>query len=498
MLFRNTVAQSLPRVLGLSFSVILAPIILSQLGLEQFGLWAVTGALAQYAGLLDLGVSRALPRFVALHHSQGRRDLVRSSVAVGVLTYLVLGVLVVGAAAACGGLMHDAFDVLSTGDTRIVLISSAGIFALVGMTNVLLGVPLGLQNSVPAGVALTVGYVVNFGLSVAALYGDGRLVTYALANVAASAVGLIAAYVAARRTLGERLVARPTRGQSRELVSFGLKTQTVLLATVVNQQMDKIVLASMVSVKLAGAFEIAARVVNAVRQIAVLSLSAMVPAGTAALVNSGEGHVRELYERYSRLSNGTALPLFGVMLAGAPYLLGAWLGDVPAHTLTVVSVLSVAFALSTTTGGAMTVAVAAGRPGLPARSASAVVVVNVVLTLSLAPFFGLTGVLIGTCAAELLGTVAIFVLFHRAFGVPAAALQRGVLQPVALVSAVTAVALALRVLVIGAVDDRLLDLAAFACTSAVLIGLYWPLASRFGYLPARLALRRRASGGAVA
>ena len=42
------------------------PIVVSSLGLKAFGIWAVSGAIAQYGALLDLGIGRAITRFVAL------------------------------------------------------------------------------------------------------------------------------------------------------------------------------------------------------------------------------------------------------------------------------------------------------------------------------------------------------------------------------------------------------------------------------------------------
>ena len=42
-LVRNTVAQSAPLMLGYLFNLLSAPVILSGLGIRQFGIWALTG-----------------------------------------------------------------------------------------------------------------------------------------------------------------------------------------------------------------------------------------------------------------------------------------------------------------------------------------------------------------------------------------------------------------------------------------------------------------------
>jgi O-antigen/teichoic acid export membrane protein len=62
LLFRNTLAQSTTTITSMIFSVILAPIMLSRLGLAAFGVWAVTGAFATYATVFDLGITRASSR----------------------------------------------------------------------------------------------------------------------------------------------------------------------------------------------------------------------------------------------------------------------------------------------------------------------------------------------------------------------------------------------------------------------------------------------------
>ena len=73
MLFRNTMAQSAGFALGYLFSFLLAPLMISRLGLDAFGVWAVTGAFATYAGLLDLGIGQSLSRFIAVFDAEGRR-----------------------------------------------------------------------------------------------------------------------------------------------------------------------------------------------------------------------------------------------------------------------------------------------------------------------------------------------------------------------------------------------------------------------------------------
>src|SRR5450755_141123 len=97
-LIRNTLAQLSPVLVGYCFSFVAAPIVVAGLGIRAFGIWALTGALAQYGGLLDLGVGRSLARYDAAH--QHDRRACGEYLAIGFVAVLVVGVIALGFAVA--------------------------------------------------------------------------------------------------------------------------------------------------------------------------------------------------------------------------------------------------------------------------------------------------------------------------------------------------------------------------------------------------------------
>ena len=83
-------AQVLPLIAGYGLNLLATPYVVSQLGLHDFGVWAMTGAIAQYAALFDLGASRAVNRYVALFHARGEADSDRA--VVGICVSAIFGV----------------------------------------------------------------------------------------------------------------------------------------------------------------------------------------------------------------------------------------------------------------------------------------------------------------------------------------------------------------------------------------------------------------------
>jgi O-antigen/teichoic acid export membrane protein len=489
-LFRNTLMQSAPVFTTFAFSFILAPIMLSRLGLAQFGVWAVTGALAQYARLLDFGITGSAARFVALFDAEGDRRAIEETVAIGLVAAAAVSFVMLVAAVLLTPVVVDAIGTLGTAEMRLVLVCSVGISSANLFGAVLAAVPVGLRRMGPPNLAGTIGNVVNFVASLVALIASTSLGTYAVANLAASAFSVLLVAASLAWVWAPPFVRRPHLGRARELVTFGVKSQLVTLANLVNVQTDKIIIATILGARTAGAYEIGNRVVQGVLSLGMLSLSALIPTATADLVKRGRAVIVDYLIRYTTRSLAIALPMFGAVCVSIPYLLVAWLNEIPPESIQIIILLSVSFAISLVTGVAMTLVVSDGDPGLVAQTATLVVVLNLAGTLIAAPILGLWGVLVGTVVAEVLASAVFIVRFHRRYELRMEPFWDAVARPTA-VSLLLAIPFALWYLFGGPIaTTRLGGLVGLMCTGLPYIAVCWLIESRQGLLPQRLSLRR--------
>ena len=499
MLFRNTLAQSASFALGYFYSFLLAPLMISRLGLEAFGVWAVTGAVASYAGLLDLGVGRSLSRFIAVFDASGDERRMRECVGLGLIVVAVVAALGGGAAILLAPLLSRDLGVLDEDDMRLVLLASVAIWSFSGVDGVFNAVGIGKRLMVPPNVSGSVTATINFAFSLAALLASGELPVYAAANAAAALLGIATAFMAMRHVWDGPYFALPSRALIREVLGFSLKYQLAWFADLINLQTDKVIIALLVDVRAAAVYEIGSRVVYAVRTTAVMSVSAIVTTATARIVEEGEAVIEEMYRRYTRFSCGTAFPLFVLASVTAPFLLVAWLGSIPGDAGIVVPVLSVAYLVNITTGVGTSLAIGAGSPGVAATNSVQIAIANVILTAALAPFFGLWGVLAGTAIAIVVGSMAFNRRFLRLFKLSPSAFWTSVVPAgrLALALGVPPAALAL---LVGIPDNRPLAAALLVLSSAAYVLPYWVLASRRDLLPERLTFppRRRAAAAAEA
>jgi len=484
--FRNTLAQSSTMVLSYFFGLLLAPLLLSRLGLDQFGVWAVTGAVAMYAGLANLGVTRALARFVALYDSQDDRRAIGECVGLGLLVITVLGIVAGAAAVLAAPLATALLGVLSESEMRLVLLSSAAILVAQEYRGVLAAVAVGKRVMVPPNVAGSTGAVLNFAFSVAALLASRDLVVYALANAAAEVLRIGLALAAMLYVWRRPTVRLPSMARAKEIFGYSVRNQVHVLSDLVNHQTDKIILAVLVGVRVAAAYEIGARAANAVRAIGVLSISALLPTATAEIVARGRSIIPRMYSHYTMRTVAVAFPIFMVTVLTAPFLLVAWLGKPPQDAASIVIAILVAYLASMTTEVGMNIANADGRPGMVAFNSGRTAVLNVVFTLALAPVFGLGGVLAGTILALLVGSLLFLRAFHRIYELPLRSYLRAVGPPLALAGGLTLPFIVAQALVGLSATNRTSAVTALAVVGGLYGLAYWIVASRMRLLPQRL------------
>ena len=78
----------------LLISLLVTPVLVSNLGFERYGLWALAGAAIGYLGLFDFGFGNGFVRYLAYYRGQGDAGQFSGVVRIGVLLYTIFGLLV--------------------------------------------------------------------------------------------------------------------------------------------------------------------------------------------------------------------------------------------------------------------------------------------------------------------------------------------------------------------------------------------------------------------
>lgn len=477
----GAIAQVLPLIAGYGLNLLATPYVVSQLGLHDFGVWAMTGAIAQYAALLDLGASRAVNRYVALFHARG--DAAGDRGVVGICLSTILGLCaVLGTFVAF--LPGVPEKVLRTGDpalTRFLLLCSVAILTCGLASRVLAGASFGRGRQVPANVGLAVLGITQVSGGVIALTFAANLHSFALGTVVGAAIGLCAVLGAIVIDEGRITIGRPRMAMAREIIGFGVKSQALGAADVVLFQSGKLIAGIVIGPAAAGAYELGIRLVQGVQAFGSAASVAITTHLTRAYATGRMAAIRSQYSRLTTRNAAAAIFL--------PFLLGTtafsavplWLGEPHPGVVAVATALAFGTAINVSTAVCSATMFAIGRSGTIGATAIASAAVAVSLAIPATLGFGFNGLVAAFAAWFVAGNVFGVWFLQSRIGISMTAFLRAIVGPFAV--ALLACAAATPINLIAAPHDRASAVVPFIVSTAMFCVIYIGLGWRLDYLP---------------
>lgn len=421
--FAATGARALTGVVAVAS----VPILLSTLGREAFGAWAVAMGGATLLGALDLGAGPTLIRFLTPAIRRGDAegvDRILSSGAFPLLgVYATTFAALALAADPIAALLRIPDTAWMTGGA-LLRVCGAGL-VLQAFLSFLIAPVLAAERFVLAAATnvLATAFAHGSGWTAAALTGrlDAAVVAYWTANTLGLAVG---AAVGRSRAVRWRL--RPAsvdRATLRDLFAHGAFLQVSQVCQIVNFQFAKLVVAASAGTAAVPPYETAERAFAGLRGFPIAATNVLLPEVSARQA-SGDG-IGRLYERMTRGAALAIVVFLVVPVALSPALFRAWTGSVGAEAVPLFALLLPGIALNLLAAPVSIVVQGMGRPSLQAAAAAASLVMNVVLSLALVGPYGVAGAAAGTTLAMSISSIGYLAAFHRSVGLPVGPTIRG-------------------------------------------------------------------------
>jgi O-antigen/teichoic acid export membrane protein len=474
-------AQTLPVVVGYGANLIATPFVLANLGLTNFGLWALTGAIAQYGVLLDLGVSRAIVRYVALYHTQEDEYKERAVIGGCAMVVLVLGCFLMCFPLLIPSQLGHLIGVRDASLARVLFLSSIVVLITGLLGGMFSGASIGRGRMVASNIGVAVQRAsVVFGGVIAILI-NPTLACFAVGSAVGGAVGLILVLLAIFVDEHEIRIGRPRVMIMPDLISFGLKGQLMSVAEIVLFQSGKLLVGVIIGPAAAGAYELGSRLALGARAVgtgAVPVVSAHLTRGYA--LNGAAGIWRDYARLVRRNAAVSSFPLL-FLTATSFSVVPAWLGVNNVDAVWVVIASTLAFTVNVSTGVTTAAAFALNQLGLITVSVIATCILAVALELPLALIAGFNGVLIGMGLTVVIGALFGVIVVHRGNRIPLTDFFEPVTGPL-MVGCVSTV-LAIPVGIFCFPMDRASAVVPLLCSAGIFCAVYTTLGWRLGYLP---------------
>ena len=363
----NLVGQLLPMMAAL----VAIPLLVDGLGTDRFGILAIAWALVGYLTFLDLGLGRGVTKEVAEAVSTGREaDVPRTVWAglAGMTGFAVIGAL--GFALAAGPLVEGVLNVPPAlrDEARATFYLLAASLPFVVTSSGFRGLleaqmRFGLVNAIriPMGLLSFLGPVATLPFSEGTLAPVGAL-------VASRVVAWIAFLVAAMRTTPRLWKDRHfDRTRLGRLLRYG---GWVTVSSVVGPLMltfDRFVIGAILTLTAITFYTTPYDAVTRLLFVPAALMSVAFPIFAGALARGGAAVASDVGNTLRYISL-VMLPVSITLVAGAPYLLDAWLGGrFPEESSPTMQYLAVGIFLNSLAMVPFALLQASGRPDLPAK-----------------------------------------------------------------------------------------------------------------------------------
>jgi len=376
--------------------VVTTPLIALGLGAEQYGLYAVLFVLLGYSSTLDLGMSYALVKHLAerdfVRERRNVNLLLESATAVyACIAALFVVILVIGRGWIAGSVLRLPPSLTPVAEHAMVALACSVPFAAA------IAVLNGIFSSL-----LRFRFVAGFGFANAAVYSIGAmalvrsgagLTTVMWYYSALMACSAAAQWVAVRKLVpGFRFVPRVHWPTLKQLFGFGGYMVLNRLGRIGLQEVDRLVVARMLSVSMAAYYAVPLQVTQRVGMLGGAVATVAFPVSSANASQGDLDSLRREYMQSSRVLAWLALAPTLVVVALADRILHFWMTDQFAFygssAMRILAIggwfYSVSILDAATTQGA-------GRPGVIAGFVAIAGAANVVLLVIMTRAAGLPG-----------------------------------------------------------------------------------------------------------
>ena len=412
-LSRNVLSAAIQLLTQTLVLVVLYRFLLDTIGVERLGIWSIVLAAASAARVSELGMAGSVTKYVAGYRAKGDYQAAAESLQTAALSLAgALGVVLI---AIYPGLLWALPHILppeGLKEGQVILPYGMLSLWLTAVASIWMsGLDGCLRTDLRAGIMIS-GSVIYLLVSFASVSHYG-LVGLAVAQVVQGMILVIGGWLVIRRIMGLSHVAPAQWSNVRfkEMFKYGLNFQVNSVVMMLFEPVTKILLGRYGELSAAGYFDMAQRLVMAVRGLIVESNRVIVP--VFAGMDVREGHVGSLYARNMRLLLFLVTPVFAALLASAPAISELWIGHFQWQFVLMVLCLAFAWYLNSITAPAYFAYLGQGKLYWVTAAHIITGCTNIITGFVLGYFLGWQGVISAFTFSLVLGSFIPAWAYHR-------------------------------------------------------------------------------------
>lgn len=399
----NSGSNVLVMFVKLALTFIMAPILVSNLGNYDYGLWEMLGAVIGYMGMLDLGIKPAISRFTAQHRARGEYKEHQLMFSSAFLFMLLVGLLLASTFFVWGMWFPETLAPSDATDTQrytflCLVLAAQFLFIFPGF--VADSTLEGLQKYHIKNTITLINSLIGSAFIYCLITPENGLVLLAAINATGMSIKYVIYFILLRSSNNGALRpfgARASFTRLRELLIFGGKSLIQGISTRIENATDSLVIGSILGPAMVPFYSIPANLVGQIRGFTWQLTHVFMPVFSELSANKEQQKIVKVYLTASRLTVATVILMSaGVMLLGADFI-GLWMGAEYAKDAQLLIIILVTFtSLPMLNPFASRYLTAINQHGIFAKWGPVSAAINLGLSIPLAYSYGIVGVALGS------------------------------------------------------------------------------------------------------
>jgi len=388
-------------VLAVVMAFFVSPILVNQLGDESYGIWVIIVSLTGYFTVLDFGVNTAIVRFISKYTALKDYKKAIETYSSSFALFSIIGAVVVIITAVFAVFFKDVFEIKSFSREYLYIV-----FFIVGVDlalnlvfSVLMGTLRGLQRFFEINViSMTVSLTKNI-LLVYLLYQGYSLMMLAALQVSASIIKFSLQYLYIRKNYSflKFKTTSINKETLKSLYNYSVYSFLIAIATKVLFFTDSIVIGSLINVSQVTYYAIPAMIVEYLEKLIWAIVSVLIPIISSQEAVGQCNKNQQLYLVGTKYTLMLLSPIIFVLYLVGDDFIGMWMGGnyaVPSGNVLCILLAGHAFFLSQLIAHGILKGISKHK--VLAFILCGEAVLNLGVSVVLAPHFGVQGVALGT------------------------------------------------------------------------------------------------------
>jgi len=399
LMLRGSVLQIVAFACNLLSSFFIMPLLIHSLGERGYGLWALIGTIVGQLGLFDVGLMTTTERFMANTIARNDQEAGNSIYSTSISIFVVVGAVVFFVIAmlslATPLWLHDSYELH---EFELAILISGLNLAWLFPFSVMQGALAAAFRSDVVTIAQVTATIVRTGLTVAVVFLGYGLIGLALGVFAASVVERSLLGLMMRRHLpGIGFHRSSVRWKTlKELIAFSKYVFVVKVTDAARYRIHNLLIAALAGIAAVTHYSVAIRLTDYFEALVLRVSSVSQPVYSMHFTRGEDEKLREKFLTISRFGSVVCCIFAATAIVFGRSFLRLWLGHGFHDSYYALSILIVAMFFALLQSPSRDVLRVIYKHQFDAKLNGIEVIINLILTVILVPYFGIIGAAIGT------------------------------------------------------------------------------------------------------